>query len=104
MIVEVHNQKEAELALKYNNAIIGSGGGVNGRTYGIAWNGQYWIAVGQGQPDCVAFSVDGIKWILIDDTDDTPFKTAGYGITSRNDVIGEYTENEFIECKLNQYY
>ena len=23
MIVEVHNQKEAELALKYNNAIIG---------------------------------------------------------------------------------
>ena len=85
-----------------NNAIIGSGGGVNGRTYGIAWNGQYWIAVGQGQPDCVAFSVDGIKWILIDDTDDTPFKTAGFGITSRNNVIGEYTENEFIVDKFIQ--
>ena len=50
--------------------------------YMIAWNGNYWVAVGQGGSFTIATAPDGITWT----GQSAIFSTAGYGVVWCNSI------------------
>jgi hypothetical protein len=61
---------------------------VTGKAYGTAWNGNIWVAVGQGT-STLAYSYDGVSWKGLNSVSSppSPFAQAGYGVAWNGTVF-----------------